>query len=248
MGIIGLKGESGVERLQKVMSQAGIGSRRACEEMIRAERVLVNGQPAVLGQKVDLTKDVVLVDGRPLEAREPKRYLILHKPRGFVTTSKEQFGRPSVLDLISVPERVYPVGRLDYDSEGLLLLTNDGELAFRVTHPRFKLPKTYRVKVSGQVSGEALNALRRGIELEDGLTAPARVELLKTTRYHSVLRITITEGRNRQVRRMCAALGYEVERLLRESIGPLSLQGLGVGQYRELRPDEVKKLFKAVGL
>lgn len=248
LGIIGLKGECGVERLQKVMAQAGLGSRRACEGMISEGRVLVNGKPAVLGQKVDVAKDVILVDGRPLGASEPKRYYILNKPRGYVTTSRDQFARRTVLDLVSVPERIYPVGRLDYDSEGLVLLTNDGELAYRIMHPRFKLPKTYRVRLQGQVTMDAVYRLRTGVMLEDGPTAPAQVELLKVAGDTSVLRITITEGRNRQIRRMCAAVGYEVVRLVREAIGPISLRGLAAGQYRPLRPREIENLYRAVGL
>jgi len=248
LGIIGLKGESGVERLQKVMAQAGIGSRRVCEELIRQGRVVVNGQPAVLGQRVDVKADTILVDGRPLGGSERKRYFILNKPRGFVTTSRDQFDRPSVLDLVPVPERIYPVGRLDYDSEGLVLLTNDGELAYRVMHPRFELPKTYRVRVRGQVSPDAVNMLRTGILLEDGPTVPAKVDVLKVDGGESVLRIVITEGRNRQVRRMCAAVGHEVLRLVREALGPLTLRGLPTGKYRELRPQEIKRLYRAVGL
>lgn len=237
-----------MERLQKVMAQAGIGSRRACEEMIQSKRVLVNGQPAVLGQKVDPASDTILVDGKPLGRLEPKRYFVLNKPRGYVTTSRDQFARRSVLDLVSLPERVYPVGRLDYDSEGLVLLTNDGELAYRIMHPRFKLPKTYRVRVKGQVSEDAVERLRSGVMLDDGPTQPARVELLKAASDASLLRITITEGRNRQVKRMCAAVGHEVIRLIRESIGPLRLRGLAAGEYRELRSYEVKSLYRAVGL
>ncbi|WP_461370899.1 pseudouridine synthase [Candidatus Darwinibacter acetoxidans] len=248
MGIIGLKGAYAVERLQKVMAQAGLGSRRSCEEMIKDNRVTVNGKPAVLGQKVDPTQDSILVDGKPLGRREAKRYFILNKPRGYVTTSKDQFSRRSVLELVPVAERIYPVGRLDYDSEGLVLLTNDGALAYRVMHPKFELPKTYRVRVNGEITMDAVYRLRTGVTLEDGPTAPAQVELLKVDGGSSVIRITITEGRNRQVRRMCAALGYEVLRLTREAIGPLNLRGLAAGEYRPLRPQEIKRLFEAVGL
>ena len=165
-----------------------------------------------------------------------------------MTTSRDQFGRPSVLDLVSVQERVYPVGRLDYDSEGLVLLTNDGELAFRVMHPKFQLPKTYRVQVRGQVTPQAIDRLARGIVLEDGPTAPAEVELLQASGDSSVLKITIREGRNRQVRRMCAAVGHEVLRLVREAMGPLTLGGLAAGKYRVLRPQEIQQLLRAVGL
>ncbi len=230
------------------MAQAGLGSRRSCEEMIKDNRVTVNGKPAVLGQKVDPTQDSILVDGKPLGRREAKRYFILNKPRGYVTSSKVQFSRRSVLDLVPVAERIYPVGRLDYDSECLVLFTIDGALAYRVMHPKFEPPKTYRVRVNGEITMDAVYRLRTGVTLEDGSTAPAQVELLKVDGGSSVIRITITEGRNRQVRRMCAALGYEVLRLTRAAIGPLNLRGLAAGEYRPLRPQEIKRLFEAVGL
>lgn len=238
-----------MERLQKVMAHAGVASRRACEEIIKAGRVFVNGKPAVLGQKVDPTRDKIVVDGKELTTTEPKRYFILNKPLGYVTTSKDQFNRRSVLDLLpQVRERIYPVGRLDYDSEGLVFLTNDGELAYRVMHPKFELPKTYIVRVRGNITMDAIYRLRTGVVLEDGLTAPAQVELLKADHENSVLRITITEGRNRQLRRMCKSVGHEVLRLTRIAIGPLTLTGLSSGKYRHLRPQEIREIFKAVDL
>lgn len=249
LGIIGLKGALFVERLQKVMAHAGIASRRACEDLIRENRVQVNGKPAFLGQKVDPKKDKIKVDGKPLVAEEPKRYLLLNKPEGFITTNNDQFSRKSVLDLLpDVKERIYPVGRLDYDSEGLVFLTNDGNLAYRVMHPKFELPKTYIVKVDGQITMDAVYRLRTGVNLDDGRTAPARVEPLKPEGGNSVLRITIREGRNRQLRRMCQSVGYEVLRLTRIAIGPLSIAGLKTGHYRELRPQELRNLFEAVKL
>lgn len=249
LGIIGLKGASAVERLQKVMAQAGVASRRACEQLIREGRVQVNGRPAALGQKVDPERDEIWVDGRPLDGVEAKRYLILNKPLGYITTSRDQFGRKSVLDLIpEVRERVYPVGRLDYDSEGLVFLTNDGELAYRVMHPKFELPKTYIVRVRGRITMDAVYRLCTGVMLEDGRTNPAQVELLKADQENSVLKITIREGRNRQIRRMCSAVGHEVLRLTRVAMGPLSLEGLSAGQYRLLKPGEIKALKGAVQL
>lgn len=229
------------------MAQAGIGSRRVCEALIRENRVRVNGKPATLGQKVNVERDSVLVDGRPLGAQEPKRYLILHKPFGYITTVKDQFGRKDVLDLLpQIEERVYPVGRLDYDSEGLVFLTNDGELAHKVMHPRFELPKTYLVQVQGKITMDAVYRLRRGVLLEDGPTAPAQVRVVESSAEHSTITLTLREGRNRQVRRMCQRVGFPVQRLTRTAIGPLKLGRLTPGEYRFLRPQEIKELQRAV--
>ncbi len=250
MGIIGLKGAKHVEeRLQKVMAHSGVASRRVCEEMIREDRVQVNGKPAHLGQKVDPKRDLITVDGKPLEIAEPKKYYIVNKPGGYVTTTKDQFGRDSVLDLLpGVEERVYPVGRLDYDSDGLVLLTNDGELTYRVTHPKFELPKTYMVRLKGKITMDAVYRLRTGVILEDGRTKEAKVEVLRLEDEYSVLSITITEGRNRQVRRMCDKVGYEVMRLTRTAIGPIKLGRLSAGAYRSLSKQELQSLKKAVRL
>lgn len=235
------------ERLQKVMAHAGIGSRRACEELIREGRVLVNGETATLGIKVSLDVDHILVDGQPLVSKERKRYLMLHKPPGFVTTVQDQFGRKNVIDLLAgVSERVYPVGRLDYDSEGLVFLTNDGTLAHRVMHPRFELSKTYLVTVHGEISMDAVYRLRQGVKLEDGPTNPADVTVVRKRSECSVLRISISEGRNRQIRRMCELMGYPVVRLVRTAIGPLKLGQLKPGKFRELTPQEIGKLKQAV--
>ena len=237
------------ERLQKVMAQSGVASRRACEEMIKDGRVLVNGKQAVLGDKVDPAKDHILIDGKPLAPEEPRQYLVVNKPFGYITTSKDQFGRKSVLDLIpDIQQRVYPVGRLDYDSEGLVLLTNDGDLAYRVTHPKFELPKSYVVRLRGKVTMDAVYRLRTGVILEDGRTAPAQVEVMKPDGEDSILRISITEGRNRQLRRMCAKVGYEVVRLTRTAIGPINLGKLAPASYRPLSSKELQSLKKAVKL
>lgn len=235
------------QRLQKYMAHAGLASRRVCEDMIRAGRVTVNGKKAVIGTVIEPGKDKVLVDGRPIGRPERKRYIILNKPKGYITTVRDQFKRKTILDLVKdVPERVYPVGRLDYDSEGLIILTNDGKLANRIMHPSYELEKVYLVTVKGQITVDALKQLRRGVMLEDGKTAPAQAELLMQENDESVLRLVIHEGRNRQVRRMCDVVGYPVTRLVRLAVGPIKLGKLGVGEYRDLTEAEVGKLKQAV--
>ncbi|NLJ81034.1 MAG: rRNA pseudouridine synthase [Firmicutes bacterium] len=237
------------ERLQKVMAQAGLGSRRFCEEIIKEGRVKVNGKVAVLGMKAKPGKDLITVDGKPLGPKEQKRYIMLYKPGGYITTVQDQFGRPSILDLLAnLRERVYPVGRLDYDSEGLVLLTNDGALAYRVMHPKFELAKTYLVQVTGKITKDAVRHLRQGVALEEGLTAPAQVKILKSSGKGSLLHITLREGRNRQIRRMGAKVGFPVQSLLRIAVGPLQLGNLPQGEFRELTPQEIMELKKAVGL
>lgn len=238
------------ERLQKVMARAGVASRRRCEEMIAAGRVKVNGRVVTrLGTKVDPEKDVIEVNGKVLPPPEKKVYILLYKPRGYVSTVRDPQGRPKVVDLLhGVRQRVYPVGRLDYDSEGLLLLTNDGELAFVLTHPRHRVPKTYEVLVEGVPDAEKLSQMAKGLLLEDGPTAPAKVRLLKEERGRALLEVTIREGRKRQVRRMCEHIGHPVLRLVRTRIGPLSLKGLKPGQYRYLSPREVQQLREMAGI
>ncbi len=234
--------------MQKVMAQAGLGSRRACEEIIKQRRVRVNGELAVLGQKVNRSRDQILVDGRPLACRQDRQYIMLNKPVGYITSAKDQFGRKTVLDLVAhVEERIYPVGRLDYDSEGLVLLTNDGQLAHRVMHPRFELPKTYRLELAGRITPQAVARLRAGVVLDDGPTLPARVRLLHTDEGSSLLELTISEGRNRQIRRMCQAVGFHVKKLVRTAIGPLKLGDLASGQNRALTAQEIERLREAVG-
>jgi 23S rRNA pseudouridine2605 synthase len=231
------------ERLQKVLARLGVGSRRACEELIADGRVTVNGHVAELGERVDVDHDLVEVDGAPVGIRPDLVYLLLNKPAGVVTTADDPQGRPTVIGLVPTEPRVFPVGRLDLDTEGLLLLTNDGELAHRLTHPSFGVEKEYLAQVEGRPSRATLRRLRDGVELEDGPTAPARVSATEP----DVLRIVIHEGRNRQVRRMCEAVGHPVRRLVRVRIGPLADRRLAPGTWRPLTGDEVRALSKAVG-
>ena len=237
-------------RLQKFMSEQGIASRRKSEELISAGKVKVNGHIASLGDKIDPYKDLVTVKGKKITFIKKRKmvYIMLHKPRGYVTTVSDERGRKTVMDLIpDVKERVYPVGRLDKDSEGLLLLTNDGVFTNCMTHPSHEYAKTYRVTVRPSVSDEALNNLRHGIELDGKMTAPAEVNILSQEEGRVVLEFIIHEGRNREIRRMCESQGLEVARLKRTSIGSLKLGMLGQGQYRELSEQEVKKLLRSAG-
>jgi len=231
------------ERLQKVLSARGWGSRRVCEDLISAARVTVNGEVAVLGRRVDVEHDRVEVDGVPIGIRPGLVYYLLNKPVGVITTASDPQGRRTVVELVPDEPRVYPVGRLDVATEGLLLLTNDGDLAHRLTHPSHGVEKEYLVEVEGAVAGGALRRLREGVALDDGVTAPAKVSQPSP----GVLRITIHEGRNRQVRRMCEAVGHPVTRLVRVRVGPLRDAALRPGEWRELDPQEVKHLIEAVG-
>jgi 23S rRNA pseudouridine2605 synthase len=230
------------ERLQKVLAATGWGSRRACEDLIAAGRVRVNGNVAELGRRVDPQHDLIEVDGAPVGVKPGLVYYLLNKPRGIVTTAKDTHGRPTVVELVPDEPRVFPVGRLDVDTEGLLLLTNDGELAHRVSHPSHGVDKEYLAHVRGRVSAGELKQLREGIELDDGITAPAEASQPSP----GVVKITIHEGRNRQVRRMCDAIGHPVLRLVRTRIGPISDRSLRPGDWRELSPGERKALTEAV--
>jgi 23S rRNA pseudouridine2605 synthase len=229
-------------RLQKVLAQAGLGSRRVSEDLIERGRVRVNGERAELGRRVDPEVDVIEVDGAQIGTKAGLVHYLLNKPAGVVTTASDPQGRPTVVQLVPDDPRVFPVGRLDVDTEGLLLLTNDGDLTHRLTHPSFGVEKEYLAEVAGVPSRGALRRLREGIELEDGLTAPAKV----STVGDHLLRITIHEGRNRQVRRMCDAVGHPVGRLVRTRIGPLAERSLAPGAWRALTQDEVRALERAV--
>lgn len=229
------------ERLQKVLAARGFGSRRVCEELIAAGRVRVNDDVASLGRRVDVEVDRVTVDGEPIGIRPDLVYYLLNKPTGVVTTAHDPQGRPTIVDLVPADPRVFPVGRLDVETEGLILLTNDGDFAQAIAHPSQGVDKEYLAHVlNGKVSPAALRRLREGVDLEDGPTAPAEVSQPEP----GVLRITIHEGRNRQVRRMCEAVGHPVSRLVRVRIGPIVERGLGPGEWRELRLDEVRALGK----
>lgn len=236
-------GKSKMERLHKVLAQAGIVSRRAAEEMIVAGRVAVNGETCtLLGTKVDPEHDDISVDGKPIPRRVKKVYLMLNKPSGYITTVSDPVHRPTVMDLVPRNSRIYPVGRLDANSEGLILLTNDGEFANLLAHPRYSYEKEYHVAVPGTVGEADLQALRDGVVIESGLTHPAKVRVLSSDGKITWLSVTIHEGRNRQIRRMLNSLGYRVDRLMRMRIGPLWLGSLPRGAYRSLTPAEIRKM------
>ena len=233
--------EAGGDRLQKIISQAGIGSRRVAEEMILEGRVAVNGIVAKLGDRARIGTDLVEVDRVPVMIDPRRVYWLLHKPVGVVSTTKDTHGRPVVTDLVPADPRVYPVGRLDADSEGLIILTNDGDFAMRLTHPRFKVDKEYLVSLDKPVGRETLSKLARGVLLDDGPTAPATLTQLSPT----LVRIVIREGRNRQIRRMFELFSFQVVRLVRTRIGPVSDQRLGVGSYRALTQAELRTLWSS---
>lgn len=224
-----------------MLSRAGFGSRRACELLVQQGLVKVNGVPARLGHRVDPLVDALSVDGAPVGIRPGLVHYLLNKPTGVVSTAADPQGRPVVVDLVPSEPRVFPVGRLDFDTEGLLILTNDGQLAQRCTHPSFGLEKEYLAHVEGDPSPSALRALREGVVLEDGPTAVAQVSRLGP----GLIRIVIHEGRNRQVRRMCAAVGHPVLRLARSRIGPLTDRQLRPGQFRPMTVSEVRSLEAA---
>lgn len=232
-------------RVQKILAQRGICSRRRAEEMILAGRVTVNGRPVKPGDGAVPGRDVIAVDGQRLPREEERHvYLALHKPRGFVTTMADERGRRCVAQLVEdVGCRVYPVGRLDKDSEGLLLLTNDGEFANLATHPGGHVAKTYRVTLRPGVTEEQLNRLSTGIELDGRMTAPAKVRVLEEQKGRAVVEIVLYEGRNREIRRMCEVLGLEVARLKRTAMGPVRLGMLPQGRYRELTKEEVQGIL-----
>lgn len=231
------------------MARHGVASRRACEEIIASGRVKVNGKTVdTPGTSVNPARDRIEVDGRELGQPEKFVYILLNKPRGYLSTARDPRGRKKVTDLLEgVQERVFPVGRLDYDSEGLLLLTNDGELTYHLTHPSHRVPKTYRVRVRGVPAPQELDQLSRGVKLEDGLTAPAGIHFIEDRDGNALLDVTIHEGRNRQIRRMFEKIGYDVIRLKRVTLGNLTLGDLKPGQYRRLGESEVRRLKKLAG-
>ncbi len=235
------------ERLQKIISKCGIASRRKAEEMIAEGLVRVNGVTATLGMKADLGRDHIKVKGKLIGAVQSKVYLMFHKPVKCLTASHESEGRPTVKDFLKrVKAQVFPVGRLDFNSEGLLIITNDGEFTNAILHPANKIPKTYRVKIDGVLEDKDIASLEKGIRLEDGLTAPAKVKTIKRLKANSWIDITIHEGRKRQVRRMLQSVGHPVTRLIRIRINGLSLGDLKPGEYRYLTPDQVQKLKEEV--
>lgn len=242
------------ERLQKILSTAGVASRRLSEQLIVDGRVSVNGKTTTqLGTKADPAVDEIKVDGRRIKLEQRKRYVLLNKPRGYITTRSDPEGRPTVMDLMKgVKEYIYPVGRLDYDSEGLLLLTNDGELAARLTHPRHEVEKVYEARVKGVPDDRALDRLARGVPIEGRRTAPARIRasepFAKGSGEQTIIEISIHEGRQRQVRKMFDAVGHPVVRLKRVRIGPLEDPDMPIGHWRELTPQELAKLRRTAGL
>jgi 23S rRNA pseudouridine2605 synthase len=231
------------ERLQKYLSACGVVSRRKAEELIAAGSVKVNGRTAHIGDKIDPRRDTVTVLGQRVRQTERPVYLMLYKPRGVLTTMSDDRGRKCVPQLLrDVPERVYPIGRLDKDSEGLLLLTNDGEFANLMMHPSHHIPKTYRVTVRPSVSDAQIAKMTEGMEIDGRMTAPTEVRVLDREENRVVLEVVLHEGRNRQIRKMCDALGLEVARLKRTAMGPVKLGMLRQGEYRELTAEEVQKL------
>jgi pseudouridine synthase len=235
-----------MERLHKFLARAGVGSRRKCEELISAGLVRVNGQTVTkMGVVIDPESELVEVAGRVIKNQEEKIYILLNKPAGYISTTHDPQGRARVIDLIkNIKTRIYPVGRLDYETEGLLLLTNDGGLAYALTHPRHQIPKTYLAWVDGMPSAEKLTQMAKGVMLEDGLTAPAKVCLKGENKRGAIIEITIHEGRKRQVRRMCDCIGHPLYRLKRVRLGFLDLGGLKPGEYRRLTDDEVERIKK----
>jgi 23S rRNA pseudouridine2605 synthase len=238
------------QRINKILSLAGLASRRDADELIKSGRVQLNGHPvADLGARATWGMDSIKVDGREIPRLIDRVYLMLNKPFGYISALSDPAGRPVVTDLLKgVEQRVYPVGRLDFDSLGLLLFTNDGEWAFRLTHPRYHVPRTYKVAVEGTISDEALARLRRGIRLEDGPSGPSKITLVECNKERSLIRMTITVGKSRLIRRMLEAAGYPVIHLVRLGFGTIALGDLKVGSYRFLESPEVFSMKKMVGM
>lgn len=233
-------------RLQKYLAEAGIGSRRKCEEYIEQGKVKVNGNIAALGTKVDPEKDKVEFEEKEINKIEENIYILLNKPIGYVTTVNDQFGRDKVLDLIKVKQRIVPVGRLDMYTSGALLLSNDGEFIYKITHPKHEIDKKYTVTVKGIITDQEVEKLRNGVEIEDYITKPAKVKILKIDEEKNISRLAITihEGKNRQVRKMCEAIGKKVQALHRSKIGNIDVKDLKIGTWRYLKPKEIEQLIK----
>jgi 23S rRNA pseudouridine2605 synthase len=240
----------GAQRINRILSLAGIASRRMADEMISAGRITVNGRVVrELGSKASWGQDSIRVDGKEIPKPSDRTYLILNKPFGYICSLKDPEGRAIVTELLKgVPQRVYPVGRLDFNTLGLLLLTNDGDLSHRLTHPRYHVPRTYKAIVEGMITEEALQSLRKGVMLEDGFSGSSNASLIDRSGGKSVIRISVTQGRNRLVRRMIEAVGYPAVHLIRTGFGNLNLGNLKPGQYRYLEPDELSDLKRSVGL
>ncbi len=240
--------DSGPQRVQKVLAAAGLGSRRACEQLIAQGRVAVDGEQVTLGAKADPSSSVITVDGERIHTNPSLAYLLLNKPPGVVTTVSDPQGRPTVMDLVPTSPRVYPDGRLDQDTEGLLILTNDGELANRLAHPRYEVEKTYVAQVRGAPKRQSIRALLEGVELDDGPARARSVRELGSSGDKTLIELVIAEGRKREVRRMLQAVDIPLERLARVKIGPLPLGDISPGKFRPLNSAEVRALYAAVGL
>lgn len=234
------------ERLQKYLASCGVASRRKCEEYIQQGKVEVNGVTIKeLGTKINIEKDIIKLENKIISKPNKKIYILLNKPIGYVTTSKEQFGRDNVLDLVKVKERIVPVGRLDMYTSGALILTNDGDFVYKITHPKYEINKTYTVTIKGIIKKEEVEQLRKGVQIEDYITKPAKVKILKTDIEKDIsrLEIIIHEGKNRQVRKMCEAIGKKVIALHRSKIGDICVKDLELGKWRYLNKKEVEKLI-----
>ena len=237
-------------RLNKVIAMSGIASRRKADELISLGRVMVNNKVVTMaGTKVIQGIDSIIVDGKALSNVQQKIYVILNKPFGYISTLNDPHGRPIILDLLKdVKKRIFPIGRLDFDSQGLLILTNDGQLAFRLMHPKFHIPRTYKIIINGYLSNKSAVRLEKGIALDDGLTHPAHVRIIKRDKDRSTVRITIFEGRSREIRRMFEVLGHKTIKLIRTGYGNLVLGDLKVGKFRHIKELELKTLKTLVGL